>query len=457
MQSRQMLGAPPRIENIFRSEILTRTETTRMHEQKYVLFIVGMHRSGTSAVAGACHLMGLDTGRTLMLPNAANAKGFWENQLIVDVHDRFLCEHGVDWDTADFLPDGWWQGEPADRAATHLEQVLLREFDPQKNWVIKDPRLCLLLPIWKNALRNLGRTALVLLVFRHPQEVISSMIRRDRISSERATRTFLHYTLNSIETTAAYPRAAVSYETALRMSGAFGDALSSAFPQLELSEDPEGIAEYLTDDMRHEKAHADGSPFDALFRDLQSSSCGLIPIPAVLQYGYGLRAVAPPPKSTDIAELERELAAIRKRAVAYKGHYLRLEHEMLVMYDARVAADKERERASQIGLPSDKHNAHHGRPITAEQCKLIVRRNGIDWFAHGRCVGCGSTTGWQFFPTGSDILVAFNRSCNCSGHYHTGDPRTWEDFAQAFNSNAPEVRAEMWARFNTAEARHPDD
>ena len=46
------------------------------------VIVLGMHRSGTSALARVVNLLGVSLGRTddMMQPNEINPKGFWENQ-----------------------------------------------------------------------------------------------------------------------------------------------------------------------------------------------------------------------------------------------------------------------------------------------------------------------------------------------------------------------------------------
>ncbi|HJX24749.1 MAG TPA: hypothetical protein VJ252_01225, partial [Chthoniobacterales bacterium] len=60
--------------------------------------ILGMHRSGTSALCGALDLLGVDFGERLMPANHANEKGYWEHEEIVRFHDDLLSSLGSRWD-----------------------------------------------------------------------------------------------------------------------------------------------------------------------------------------------------------------------------------------------------------------------------------------------------------------------------------------------------------------------
>ena len=72
------------------------------------VFILGMHRSGTSALARVLNLMGLyfgdeeaSTGRS-----AENEKGFWERRDVRMINDSILFTSACDWDLlAEFDPD----------------------------------------------------------------------------------------------------------------------------------------------------------------------------------------------------------------------------------------------------------------------------------------------------------------------------------------------------------------
>ena len=73
--------------------------------------VLGMHRSGTSAVAGCLHRLGVDFGPRLMPATEANARGYYEHIDIVNLHDRLLLALGGSWDETCPLPPDWWSDE----------------------------------------------------------------------------------------------------------------------------------------------------------------------------------------------------------------------------------------------------------------------------------------------------------------------------------------------------------
>ena len=70
------------------------------------LLILGMHRSGTSAVTGALALRGVYLGQDLMPPGPDNPRGFWEHAGVVAIHERLLEALDRRWDDLRAMPAG---------------------------------------------------------------------------------------------------------------------------------------------------------------------------------------------------------------------------------------------------------------------------------------------------------------------------------------------------------------
>ena len=62
------------------------------------LLVMGMHRSGTSALARVLSLRGAELPAHLMPPNHGNASGYWEPAPIVAINDEMLEYFGSAWD-----------------------------------------------------------------------------------------------------------------------------------------------------------------------------------------------------------------------------------------------------------------------------------------------------------------------------------------------------------------------
>ena len=66
---------------------------------KKAIVVVGMHRSGTSAVSGVLDELGVFMGRNLFAPQkGVNEKGFFENAKVVDINERLFDALLGSWD-----------------------------------------------------------------------------------------------------------------------------------------------------------------------------------------------------------------------------------------------------------------------------------------------------------------------------------------------------------------------
>jgi GT2 family glycosyltransferase len=199
---------------------------------RHILFVAGMHRSGTSSLAGLYALMGADIGKSVMPAAPDNPKGFFENERIVLAHDDLLAAIGHSWDM-DTPPSGWQQMTPASHAKSVLKRILAEEFDPQAPvWLVKDPRLCLLLPMWLDIAREEGRTVRLVVALRHPEEIAGSLQAREGMPFAHAvnlTSAYLQALLPALDGEA--PRA-VLYDALLAEPGKALERLNHAAGQI---------------------------------------------------------------------------------------------------------------------------------------------------------------------------------------------------------------------------------
>src|SRR5579859_249277 len=75
-----------------------RTAIMAAPERRSLILVLGMHRSGTSALTRSINLMGAEIPGTLMPAVAdVNPLGFWESLEIMGCHERFLAATGSSW------------------------------------------------------------------------------------------------------------------------------------------------------------------------------------------------------------------------------------------------------------------------------------------------------------------------------------------------------------------------
>ncbi|MGH9166877.1 MAG: sulfotransferase family protein [Acidimicrobiia bacterium] len=186
--------------------------------------VIGMHRSGTSAVTRVVNLVGvpLCNPRYLGGPSQANPTGHWENRALTPVNEAILNRLGGFWSAPPPLPPGW---ERDDRL-TPLRGNAVATFHrtmPARQWLWKDPRLCLTLPFWR---RSLPEPIFSVLVLRHPLEIADSLFARSRLSRPLALALWERYMRTALENLQGLPVLAVQYSDFVRDPMAWAATLS---------------------------------------------------------------------------------------------------------------------------------------------------------------------------------------------------------------------------------------
>ncbi len=158
--------------------------------------VTGMHRSGTSVVAGALRFLGVWLGRPdrMLRPGPDNPKGYFEVQSIVQFDDELLAHLGGAWDQPPVLDPGWELDPDLVPFRAQAVDILEDTFGPRSQWPAvcawKDPRLSLLLAFW----RTVTPIATTIVVVRDPVEVAASLgARRYPVGASQAASLWLRY------------------------------------------------------------------------------------------------------------------------------------------------------------------------------------------------------------------------------------------------------------------------
>lgn len=182
---------------------------------RHAFLVLGMHRSGTSALTRVLNLAGAALPTTLLDANFGNEAGYWEGAAFVALHDRWLSELGAAWDNPAALADGQPLNERLDPWARELAGVLEAQFGDAPLVVAKDPRMCLFLPVWLKALALVGRDPLPVLTLRHPSEVALSLQSRDGMPIAAGVLLWLQYMLAAERFTRGCRRVQVAFDDLL--------------------------------------------------------------------------------------------------------------------------------------------------------------------------------------------------------------------------------------------------
>ncbi len=174
------------------------------------VIVLGMHRSGTSALAGSLAQLGLRTGNGRLLPpHESNPRGFWEQEALMRFNERLLRYLGGRWWIPPRMPP---LCDSVLRRAGHMlpeAEKLLGQTFSESPWLWKDPRLCLLLWFWRPLLRD---AVAVVFVYRNPLEVWKSLEKRDGFPPRESLLLWELYNLAALWHAATLPCVVVRYD-----------------------------------------------------------------------------------------------------------------------------------------------------------------------------------------------------------------------------------------------------
>lgn len=178
------------------------------------VIVIGMHRSGTSAIAGALGLCGLHLPeeRYLLPAQPDNPRGFFENRLLVDVNQRVLEALGGGWSAPAPLAPAWHEDASLDELRAEARETF-RETMPTDAWVWKDPRTCLTLPFWLPALGD--EPPAVVYILRDPRRVVRSLEERNGIQPATGAALWERYTRGALANVRGLPVVTVGFEDLL--------------------------------------------------------------------------------------------------------------------------------------------------------------------------------------------------------------------------------------------------
>lgn len=227
--------------------------------ERAAYLVLGMHRSGTSAVTQVLALAGAALPANVMAGDEHNAKGYFEPWKIAVFNDERLRAGGAAWDDMFAFPfrplatrteRGW-----LNRAEALFEQ----EYGEVRHPLLKDPRVTVLMPFWRTVLSELEVGARCVIPVRHPLAVAGSLARRNGFPPEKSALVWSAYMLAAEAYTRDLPRAFVSYDRLLgdwpaevaRIEAAHGSPL----PKMTEAS-AKAIDRFLTPELRHNDGEA---------------------------------------------------------------------------------------------------------------------------------------------------------------------------------------------------------
>jgi hypothetical protein len=229
----------------------------KVEQRRVALVVLGMHRSGTSALAGVLGLLGAQLPKTQIPANARNPRGFFESELLYRLHDELLQEVGAEWGDLRPLPAGWLESVHAEAWIDRLAAAAGDEYGDAQLWVLKDPRLCRLVPLWRRVLAALDVEPRFLLPVRNPLECSASLFASSGTPESVGLLLWLDYFLQAERDTRDLPRAFLTYDALLAEAASVTDRLERELDVLlprSASAAAADVGEFLSRDLRKQAA-----------------------------------------------------------------------------------------------------------------------------------------------------------------------------------------------------------
>ena len=137
--------------------------------------VLGMHRSGTSALTRALNSAGWEllNDEHVLGPGRGNSYGHFEDARVVRTNDQVLAQHRASVDSP-------WNAvlDPEGSSEVAEDRSVFGDLERRGAVVIKDPRMCLTLPWWRTRWPK-GYEIQYVAIHRHPVEVAASLNARD--------------------------------------------------------------------------------------------------------------------------------------------------------------------------------------------------------------------------------------------------------------------------------------
>ncbi|MEJ8572346.1 hypothetical protein [Microbaculum marinum] len=235
-----------------------------------------MHRSGTSLAAELLVKLGGFTRERLLEGNQYNPRGYWEDAGIVALQDRILAACDRSWGSRQSflpMPEGWLDAQEMDSLRVELEAQILSGLGDARAarapWIVKDPRVCRLLPLWRQIAARQGIRLAVVLSVRAPAAVAASLEQRDRLPAPVGRLSWLVNHVDLLKQGDGLIAGCVSYDRWFTEApGQAGVLVSAAGLPRTRSEVEEAVASIVTPEFRHHHKVLGEGMADRLFAEL---------------------------------------------------------------------------------------------------------------------------------------------------------------------------------------------
>lgn len=222
-----------------------------MNQPVTTVMILGAHRSGTSLLAEALQASGLYIAEELVAEDkTVNARGFWEDKRVVEFNEQLFEILESSWYDIRDLPVAWLQIEAVRSQLEAASNYVGQQYNKNPLSVLKDPRLCRLLPFWIQVFSKNGINLVFVINLRSPAAVSASLKARNNIPLSYGHLLWYRYMKDAVSACKDKPTCIIDYD---RMLEAPLETVSKLKDQLALDgiEPSDSLAKIADKTLRH--------------------------------------------------------------------------------------------------------------------------------------------------------------------------------------------------------------
>jgi len=232
------------------------------NSRKKIIVVLGMHRSGTSAITRSLKAIGINLGGKFVPTAGDNERGFWEDSDIVAFNDVLLSKLGYQWYGNTVIGSLNWDNDiiksAKQKAIVMLEEKLLQS----GVFAFKDPRTAVLIEFWMEVFRDLNLSISFLIALRNPLDVAESLFKRNQLPRDKSLLLWTASVVQSINFTKNEACLVVSYDDMLHSPVEQLSRISSVFDLPPVDEESEAVLSYCHDFLTKDLKHNNNSDVD---------------------------------------------------------------------------------------------------------------------------------------------------------------------------------------------------
>jgi glycosyltransferase involved in cell wall biosynthesis len=227
-------------------------------KKKPIIVVLGMHRSGTSAIARGLEILGVSLGSNLIPGNFDNEKGFWEDEDLVELNESIQEILGYQWYGTELNSPMDWSNEQLQKKKEEARALITDKASQTELFGFKDPRTAINIEFWLKVFDEADLEPRFIISFRNPIDVAMSLEARNGLPITKSLYLWGNSLLRSLRYTSGSKRIVVSLEKLLESPEQEIERISNALA-IPLTDDRSLISEYIDEfldkSLRHQKGN----------------------------------------------------------------------------------------------------------------------------------------------------------------------------------------------------------